>query len=199
MEKLSALQRAGTKAQSEERHAPETLHSVPPSQTGSFLKKKKKKNPKWDSVDATVPGLLNAIPFTFFRLTSHVFSTCSCISSVLLIFHPPSQAFKRFKKQLALAALFDEVSLEQWEDLNAFSWSACELAVDLTLATLAYSVSVCVRHKRSKGGRLLNLLTCLSETKRLTKGGRERRRATPFIMSPPPALLLHLLPGQCSS
>lgn len=31
---------------------------------------------------------------------------------------------------------------------------------------------------------MLNLLTCLSETKRLTKGGRERRRATPFIMSP---------------
>lgn len=44
-------------------------------------------------------------------------------------------------------------------------------------------VCVCVLQK-IKRGRLLNLLTCLSDTKRLTKGGRERRRATPFIMSP---------------
>lgn len=44
-------------------------------------------------------------------------------------------------------------------------------------------VCLCVSQK-IKRSRLLNLLTCLSETKRLTKGGRERRRATPFIMSP---------------
>lgn len=70
---------------------------------------------------------------------------------------------------------------------------ASELAVDLTLATLAYSVSVCVSQK-IKRGRSLNLLTCLSETKRLTKGGRERQRATPFIMSPP----LHISSSQDS-
>lgn len=50
---------------------------------------------------------------------------------------------------------------------------------------LIVCVCVCVSQK-IKRGRLLNLLTCLSETKHLTKGGRERRRATPFIMSPPP-------------
>lgn len=36
LEKLSALQRVGTKAQSEELATPETLCSVPPSQNGSF-------------------------------------------------------------------------------------------------------------------------------------------------------------------
>lgn len=62
--------------------------------------------------------------------------------------------------------------------------------VRASLATLSY-VCVCVSQK-IKRGRLLNLLTCLSETKRLTKGGRERQRATPFIMSPHPPLLLLL-------
>lgn len=62
------------------------------------------------------------------------------------------------------------------------------------LATLAYSVSVCAAQK-IKRGRLLNLLTCLSETKGLTKEGRERQRATPFIMSPfssPDSVLLKI-------
>lgn len=48
-----------------------------------------------------------------------------------------------------------------------------------------FIVCLCVRaSQKIKRGRLLNLLTCISETKRLTKGGRERQRATPFIMSP---------------
>lgn len=61
-------------------------------------------------------------------------------------------------------------------------YGACELSADLTLATLAYSVSVCVSQK-IKRGRLLNLLTCLSETKRPTKGGRERQTYTLHYMS----------------
>lgn len=47
----------GTKALSEEKHAPETLRSVPPSQSGF-------KDLKQDYAEATVPSLINAIVST---------------------------------------------------------------------------------------------------------------------------------------
>lgn len=74
------------------------------------------------------------------------------------------------------------VSLKRWADFSHFVW--CVQASSWShLATLAYSASVCVAQK-IKRGRLLNLLTFLSDTKGPTKEGRERQRATPFIMYP---------------